>query len=211
VGGGNIPGKIICHKSERKMPKKPYDEKKGWLQHTSAWLQVVFYIVVSIGTIYNLYNISRQNKLIYRPVIGITDTKITRHLKDIKVDTFESVDQITVDFMIENVGNLPAKDFKIKPYLKIGDTVLPYEDVEYKGSALVQKTKVKNTAKIKKEVIDRVIKNKEKLTYTIPMTYTDWENYENYYSESTYEIRVKKIEPLDVEIVCLSAEIGIKK
>jgi len=193
------------------MPKKTNEPKRGWLQQLSAFLQIVFFITVSIGTIYNLYCINRQNKLIYRPVVGITDVKTTRYLKDSTTDTFENVDYVSVEFTIENVGSLPVKNFKIKPLLKIGDTILPYEDVDYKGTGLVQKAKVKNTAIVRKDIIGRMLKTKEKLIWSIQMTYSDWENYETYSSESSYEIRVTTTEPLNVTVLSLSTEIGAIK
>lgn len=100
---------------------------------------------------------------------------------------------------MENTGNLPAKNFKIKTTGKIGNTVLPYTETENnEGIVLIQNTKVTNSATIGKSTIKRLVEKEEKLIYTIELSYSDWENYKDYNYPSRFEIYVLSKSPLEL-------------
>jgi hypothetical protein len=151
----------------------------------------------------------RQSKIVYKPVVGITNAKTTRLLSDKTQDTYDSVTSVICKFIIENVGSLPAKNFKIKPQLKIGNTILPHseQDENYQGTILIPKVKANNYARINKDTLNRMIQTKERLIYTIEIFYSDWEDYQKYAYKCEYEIKILKKEPLHLAVYNLSAKL----
>jgi hypothetical protein len=112
--------------------------------------QIFFYIIISSCTIYSLALNLKQTKLIYKPVVGVVDAKITKMLNGTE-DTFENVMSVLLKFGVENVGTLPAKDVIINSSGRIGNTFLPPEDHEdEEGIILIPHAKVWNTARIEK-------------------------------------------------------------
>jgi len=162
--------------------------------------QLVFYAIIALATIYTLYLTNKQSKLLFKPVVGVVDVKTLRHLTNLKEDTYDNVKFVTISFIIKNVGNLPAKNLKISVRGKIGNTILPYiendPERDKQGVVLIQDTQATNKATISKSVLDRVVKNDQDLTYTVGLSYSDWEEYEKYSYSSTYEIYVTRKEPL---------------
>ncbi|MBL7205493.1 MAG: hypothetical protein ISS63_14385 [Desulfobacteraceae bacterium] len=165
--------------------------------------QLIFYAIIAFTTIYTLRLTNKQSKLIFKPVVGVVDVKTTRHLTNVKEDSYDNVRFVTIAFVLKNVGNLPAKNLKISVRGKLGNTILPYteNDTEAgdRGVVLIQDAQVTNKATISKSVIDKLVKHDQKLTYTIGLSYSDWEEYEQYGYSSIYEIYVKGKEPLSLE------------
>lgn len=156
--------------------------------------QVLFFLVVSCGTIYNAYFLTQQSRLIYKPVLGVVEVKTTRMFD--KEDILDNIKAVKIDFIIENRGNLPAKNVRIKTTGKIGNTVLPYTESDQKeGIILIQNVKVTNTATISKDVLNKMIQEDEKLIYTVELSFSDWDNHDYGYA-SKFEIYVTNKEPL---------------
>jgi hypothetical protein len=161
------------------------------------WLKVIFYLTVSFGTIYNGYSLYKQSTLIFQPVIGITEVKAHRHLMPGTKDTYANVIGASVEFFIENVGNLPAKNVFIKPSGKIGVMNIATEESNDKmGIVLVQKAKQIISVTISKEDVEKMLISKEKCFYTLEINYSDWKNYNKYNYKTSFEISIANKEPL---------------
>jgi hypothetical protein len=165
-------------------------------------LQIIFYVVISICTIYNLWFTRVQSNLIFKPIIGVVDIKTTRLLGDIDgKDVYENVKAVKIDFIIKNTGNLPAKNFKIKNIGKIGNTILSYEKAkEDKGVTLIPPNVLINTATIDDNVIRRLVENKEKLIFKVELFYSDWDDYKKYNYSSYFEVLVITKNPLNLGV-----------
>jgi len=165
-------------------------------------LKIIFYVVIGICTVYNLWFTNVQSNLIFKPIIGVVDIKTTRLLGDIDgKDVYENVKAVKIDFIIKNTGNLPAKNFKIKNIGKIGDTILSYKKAkEGKGVTLIPTNVLINTANIDNKVIHRLVENKEKLIFKIELFYSDWDDYKEYNYSSYFEVIVIKKSPLNLGI-----------
>jgi len=168
--------------------------------------QMIFYLLIGICTIYNLWFTIKQSNLIFQPIIGVNDIKTTRILTNIDdEDVYENVIAAKIDFIIKNVGNLPAKNFKIKTIGKIGNNILPYEEAkEHKGITVIPQNILVNTATISKDVINRLVENKEKLMYKVEFFYTDWNDYKEYNYSSYFEVFIIKKSPLNLNYKMLS-------
>ena len=168
--------------------------------------QILFYLVIAITTSWSLYITRRQSDLIFKPAVGIVDAKTTRHIIPDSVDVYKNVTGATIAFTIENAGTLPAKDVKIKVRGKIGNTTLPYTETETglteEGIVLLPKAKVFNRPKIGKRTIERMVA-KERLIYTIQLSFTDWEDYKPYSYSVRYEVSVTKKSPLLLRVILL--------
>jgi len=185
----------------------PQDKTKGnssFLKTTVNVLQIIFFIVIGFSTIYSLRLTSKYNKLIFKPVVGITDIKITRLI--VGKDTYENVKGVSLQIIIENVGNLPAKNALIMTRGKLGDTNLPFREPKAnEGVTLIQNTKYTNETIIGREVLDKMLTNKDlRLIYRIEISYTDWENYNQYNYPSYFEVLIINKEPLNLVVRLLS-------
>ena len=165
-------------------------------------MQIIFYVAIIILTVYNLWFTRIQSNLIFKPIIGVTDVKTMKILTNIEgEDTYENVIAAKIDFEVKNVGNLPAKNFKIKTIGKIGDTILPHTVAEKKeGVRLIPQNEVVNTATISKNTIHKLVEKGEKLIYKVEFFYTDWDDYKEYNYSSYFEVYVIKKSPLNLGI-----------
>jgi hypothetical protein len=111
-------------------------EKRDRLSWIVLILQIVFFVAVSGGTIFNSCQLKKQSALnerqwnsIYYPVAGIVEIKTVKYLINVKEkDTYENIAGAVVVFKIKNTGNVPVKDFKFDVRTKIGNTTLPFEE-----------------------------------------------------------------------------------
>lgn len=163
-------------------------------------MQIIFYVGIILLTMYNLWFTRIQSNLIFKPIIGIMNVKTTRILTNINgEDTYENVIAAKIDFVLKNVGNLPAKNFKIKTIGKLGDTILPHtDDGKKEGVRIIQQNEVINTATISKNIIQKLVEGREKLIYKVELFYTDWDDYKEYNYSSCFEVFVTKKSPLNL-------------
>jgi len=170
-------------------------------------MQIIFYVVISILTVYNLWLNRIQSNLIFKPIVGVADVKPTRILTNIdeEEDTYENVIGAKIDFVVKNVGNLFAKNIKIETTGKIGDTILPHTVKEKnKGVIMIPQNTAVITATIGKDIIRRLVEKGEKLIYKVEFFYTDWDDYKEYNYSSYFEVIVIKKSPLDLGFIMLS-------
>lgn len=151
-------------------------------------IEVIFFVIIIVCTVYNLRLSIRQTNLIFKPVIGVIGVSVEPKIEEGKPDTYENVVNAKITFKISNTGNLPAKDFKIKTIGKLGNTTLPYTDHPKAGGIFVQNAVGVNTTTINKDVIKKLVEEKERLLYTVQLSYSDWEDYEKYDYENRIEI-----------------------
>lgn len=168
----------------------------------SKILQIIFYLVVGFSTIYNLWFTRMQSDLIFKPVIGVMDTKTWKTFTNLKDgDIYENVSSASVDFIIKNVGNLPAKNFRIKVLGKIDDVILPYKKFgEKEGVIMLPQNTAVNTVNISKGILDKLLEKKERLIYKIEFFYTDWNDYKEYNYSSCFEIVINQKSPLNLVV-----------
>lgn len=77
--------------------------------------EIILYAVLAIGTIYNLYLTRRQTNLIFMPSVGIIEINSINLLIDGQQGMdYENVANVSLRFIVKNVGNFPAKNFKIE-------------------------------------------------------------------------------------------------
>lgn len=159
--------------------------------------EIILYAVLAIGTIYNLYLTRRQTNLIFMPAVGIITINCINLLIDKEQGLdYENVANVIVSFVIKNVGNLPAKNFKIDTVGKIGNTILSHEEKKrISGSTVFPQQILINTANIDKDLIEKIIKNKKRLRYKVEISYSDWKNYQKYNYSSYYEFVVANKNP----------------
>ena len=146
----------------------------------------------------------RQTDLIFKPVVGIVSAKAIRVRPPETELTYENIAQAKLQFGIKNVGNLPAKNFKLKVIGKLGKITLPHKESfeeSNEGVVLVQGATTFNTPTIGKNVIEALVQKKERLFYTFDFSYSDWEEYEYYSYSVIYEVFVKQKEPLDFSTI----------
>jgi len=184
----------------------PVKEKRDYtqLKITVDILQIIFFVIIGSSTVISLILSYKQNKLIFKPVIGITDVRTTRIFLG-QEDKLENVKGVIIQFVIENVGNLPAKNLKIKTTGKLGNTILPHtEGKNSDGVHIIPNAKYLNEATIGIDIIRKMIEDKTKLIYTVELSYADWENYTQYSYPLFFEIYVTKKEPLNLGVKPLS-------
>ena len=163
---------------------------------------IIFYLVVTFGTIYNLWFARKQSDLIFKPVIGVMDSKTWKNFTNTKDgDIYENVSSARTDFIIRNVGNLPAKKFRIKVIGKMGDVILPHKKYEEKGGIIMlpQNTAV-NTVNISKDILDKLLEKKERLIYKVEFFYTDWNESKEYNYSSCFEVVIIQKSPLNLVV-----------
>lgn len=168
--------------------------------------QIGFFIIIASATIWSLLLTVKQTNLIFKPVVGIVEAKPTRFRLSGKEDNYENVISAKIQFTIQNVGNLPAKNFKIKVSGKLGKTTLASRqsfDKDHEGIILVQSAKTFNTHTINKKIIDTLVQKKERLFYTFDLSYSDWEEYKHYAHSVIYEIYVTEKEPLQFGVAVI--------
>lgn len=166
---------------------------------------IIFYLVVSFGTIYNIWFARKQSDLIFKPVIGVMDSKTWKTFTNTKDgDIYENVSSARTDFIIRNVGNLPAKNFRIKIIGKIGDVILPHKKFKEKGGIIMlpQNTAVSNV-NIHKDILDKLLEKKERLIYKVEFFYTDWNESKEYNHSSCFEIVINQKSPLNLAVQML--------
>jgi hypothetical protein len=186
-------------------------------------LQNIYYIFIILGTLfgigfafYNTYISSRQSNLIFRPILGITDIQQVRLLNDTtlkdanELNSYQNFAGLQIFFIIENVGNLPAKNVHITSTGTLGDTTLPSTLDKKSGPILVPKTRVVNLNTISKNDIDRLF-NKEKLILTIKIEYSDWYNIHSDSYESYFEVEPLSKEPFLTRINPLGSNLLSQK
>lgn len=168
------------------------------------WLQIIFYIATVTGLIYNSCLTRKQNKLIFKPVVGVVEAKTNRLRQSIdSADTYNNVQFLVVDLVLQNKGNLPAKNFIAKTTAKVGNTTLPYteKDNKYQGAILVQGASSTSSITVEKAYLDRVVINKEKLIIDVDISYTDWEEYNDYNYNVKFQVKPTSIDPFTVSIM----------
>ena len=164
------------------------DTKRNWWSISFKIIQVIFFFIIIVCTVYNLRISIRQTNLIFKPVIGVIGVNIEPEFEENKADIYENVENATITFRIKNTGNLPAKDFKVKTAGKLGNTTLPHTEDSKAGGILVQNVGAVNTTTISKEIIKKLVEEEERLIYTVQLSYSDWEDYEKYDYKNMYEI-----------------------
>ena len=176
------------------------------MKKLSEILKIIFYLVVTFCTIYSLWLTMEQSDLIFKPVIGVMDSKTWKTFSNTKDgDIYENISSARTDFIIRNVGNLPAKDFRIKVIGKIGDVILPHKQFEEKGGIIMlpQNTAV-NTVNISKDILDKLLEKKERLIYKIEFFYTDWNDSKEYNYSSYFEVFINQESPLNLGVQLIS-------
>jgi len=160
--------------------------------------EIILYAVLSIGTIYNLYLTRRQTNLIFMPAVGIIEINSINLLFDGQLGMdYKNVANVIVRFIVKNVGNLPAKNFKIDTIGKIGNITLSHEETNKSGGSTVFPQQILiNTANINKELIKDIVENKKRLRYKVEISYSDWKNYQKYNYSSYFEVVVANKNPL---------------
>ena len=104
--------------------------------------EIILYTVLAIGTIYNLYLTRRQTNLIFMPAVGIIEINSINLLIDGQQGMdYKNVAKVLVRFIVKNVGNLPAKNFKIDTIGKIGNITLSHEETKKVVEALYSLSK----------------------------------------------------------------------
>lgn len=186
---------------------------ESFLSNTAKVGQLVFYIIIAGTAIYNLYIANRQSKLIFKPVVGVVEVKTTRHVANLSEGSkasYDSVRYATVAFVIKNVGNLPAKNLKTLVRGKLGDTNLAYteKNKDKPGVVLIQNAEVTNRARISKSTLETLLKKKKRLIYTVKISYTDWEEYNNYDYSTSYEVTMIRKEPLTLKVIAVETTEG---
>lgn len=167
-------------------------------------LQIIFYVVVSIGTVTNLYITNQNNKLIFKPAIGVVDVDAMRILQDKEHPNLDEALGGRIIFKIGNTGSLPAKNVKISVRGKIGNTTLPFTENENvaQGVVMVQDTKYSNTVNFHKEILARM--KAERLIYKISLSYADFENYQSYQHDQFFEVRIQSESPFQFGVFPIS-------
>lgn len=168
--------------------------EKERLQTALAYFQIAFFVVIGFFTWDNSNQTSKMNKLIYQPVIGITDMS-HYGIYDGKA-VWENLKKINIIFNFENVGNLPAKNFKKEVACKIGHTLLPSDEPPQVGEGyrIIQRQKVNYQAIIHRDIIEK-IDNKEMLVFTFDISYYD-EKDQKYTYRIRYQAYIISKEPL---------------
>jgi hypothetical protein len=161
-------------------------------------IEIVFFITVIICTVVNLNITKQQQRLIFKPVVGVVNVKPTYVIKDQNLGSkYDNLVGVKFDFVIKNVGNLPAKNVILNVKGMIGKTVLPKVESEPNdGIVLIQDTEVTNTRTIDDRVLHRLVHEEEELVFTIDINYTDWEEFDNYSFSNKYKITVESKDPL---------------
>ena len=160
--------------------------------------EIILYAVLSIGTIYNLYLTRRQTSLTLMPAVGIIEINSINLLIDKqKGKDYKNVANVVVNFIVKNVGNLPAKNFKIDTIGKIDNITLSHEEPKKSGGSTVfpQQTLI-NPGNINNNLIKDIIENKKRLRYKVEISYSDCKNYQNYNYSSYFEVVVERKNPL---------------
>lgn len=158
---------------------------------------IFLYLAIGIGTLYNLFLTRKLSNLIFMPSIGVIEINTTNVIIDIKQGpNYGNVANIVVRFIIRNVGNLPAKNFKINTIGKKDNTVLSHEEPkESEGGTIFPQQTLINTANINKDLIHDLVENKKRLKYKIEISYSDWKNYQKYNYSSYFEVIVANKNP----------------
>jgi hypothetical protein len=131
------------------------------------------------------------------PSVGVIEINTTNILIDIKQGlNYENVANVVVRFIIKNVGNLPAKNFKINTIGKKDNTVLSHEEPkENEGGTIFPQQILINIANINKDLIHDLVESKKRLRYKIEISYSDWKNYKPYNFSSYFEVVVANKNP----------------
>ena len=193
-------------------------DEKDRLGKVFNYVSIIFMVIIGIATFWQLHLTerqtdlilkqtdltARQTKLIFKPVVGITTgIKATRLHRPGTEDTYENITGAIVRFTTENVGNLPAKNFKTNGTGQHGQTTLAVTrrfDESHKGMILIQGATVSNTATITKKIIDTLVEKKKRLFYTFTFSYSDWDECEQYEYSVIYEVSVVRKEPLEFAV-----------
>lgn len=159
--------------------------------------QIILYLVIGIGTMYNLWLTRKLSNLIFMPSVGVIEINTTNVLIDIKQGhSYKNVSNVVVRFIIRNVGNLPAKNFKINTIGKKDNTILSHEEPkENEGGTIFPQQILINTANINKDLIHDLVENKKRLRYKIEISYSDWKKYQKYNYSSYFEVIVANKNP----------------
>ena len=161
------------------------------------YTQIILYLVIGIGTIYNLLLTRNLSSLIFMPSVGVIEINTTNVLTDIQQGpNYKNVSNVVVRFIIRNVGSLPAKNFKINTIGKKDSTVLSHDEPkENEGGTIFPQQILINTANINKDLIHDLVENGKRLRYKIEISYSDWKNYKPYNYSSYFEVVVANKNP----------------
>ena len=191
-------------------------EKRDKLSRIVLILQIVFFIAVSGGTIFNSYQLRKQSalnekqwNLIYYPVAGIVEVKTIPYFVNVKEKyAYENLAGAAVVFKFKNTGNVPIKDFKFDVSTKVGNTTLPFEEYPEmkKGIRLLQGMETTNQLTLLKEHLDRMLKNKERCITTYEFSYSDWKGYKSDRYKYACEIKIIQKSPLLLAVIPMSTE-----
>ena len=158
-----------------------------------AWATIV---LVAVTVVY-VVEVGRGSA----PMVGVTGVRPLRFLKDAKVDNYEGVAGFKIHFQVENLGTRPAKNSRISTKGKIGNTVLPYTESEGDaGVTIFPGVKVFNIVVVSKGTLDRLVLEKERLIYTVDLSYTDWEGHHKYENPQSFQVKVSEKDPLNLKI-----------
>jgi len=132
------------------------------------------------------------------PAIGIVEINTIGLLIDNQQGRdYKNVSNVIIAFKIKNVGNLPAKNFKIDTIGKIDNITLSHKETKRSGGSNVFPQQILiNKANIVKDLIKDVVENKKRLRYKVKISYSDWKNYKEYEYFSYYEFVVDNKNPL---------------
>ena len=167
--------------------------------------QVVFYIIVGLTTVYNSYITVKHEKLIFKPVIGVSNVKAEMIIKDENSKSFNDVLYTKIIFEVKNTGSLPAKNVRIVTHGKIGNTTMSFTKSENisKGIIMVQNVTYTSIVTIGKEALIRLHKG-EKLIYNVEISYTDFEEYEKYEYPQFFEVQIIQDSPVNIKVFPIS-------
>lgn len=168
--------------------------------------EILFFLTIGITSVLTSHMLYQQNKLIYKPIVAITDVQTMRVADNENMDkqqkeALSNTRAAIVLFHVTNVGSLPAKNVHFEPHGKIGNTTLPFTDEYNKanGIRLLPNTKATNQAVIGADVLGRMKKG-EKLFYDVNIKYKDWEGYEEHSYMQRFEVVITSEKPLNLVV-----------
>lgn len=165
------------------------------------FLQGIFFIVVSVGTVYNAYFMLEQSRAINKPVIGVHEIKTYRHMiNPDQGQSYDNVKGVSIFFIFKNTGRLGASDFKPILKMKIGNIIQPRVDTEYRqGTYLLQDGTASLKKTINKGSLDKILSG-EKCICSIELKYSDWDRKHSYEYSTDYEVKIVNKAPLNLSL-----------
>jgi archaellum component FlaF (FlaF/FlaG flagellin family) len=165
---------------------------QAWATIMLVGLTAAYVVLMNV----NIEEISRTGRT---PFVGVVDAKTHKSLEG--PDTYDNVKGAQVDFVIQNTGSTPAKNLTVEVRGRMGNTVLPYNEYPNKmGTILFPGASGTSTVKIGKGQLDQLIAGRDRLIYTVKLSYTDWEGNKKYSLEQKFEVAVSAKEPLTLRV-----------